>query len=159
MVRRAIEKARELQQRYPGLTFPIDMEYMSQAEGCILIDWPFLNPVREVKRGNWIGLAEGLNVRDRRYLIAHALAHHLLHAGNQLSFCDWRKVGVLKQEREADECAAHILLPEHELSKIRWMRLWELAEYFGVPENLVRRRLTEFATVEERRRRSSIVEP
>jgi len=42
MSRLAVEKGRELHERHPGMSIPIDMEKMAEAEGCELIDWPFL---------------------------------------------------------------------------------------------------------------------
>jgi len=50
-----------------------------------------------------------------------------------------------REEREADEFAAHFLMPEGELHKLKSMEIKELAEYFGVPEEMVRLRLTEFS--------------
>jgi len=149
MDRLAVEKAKELHRHHPGLSFPVDMEWLARAEGCELLYWPFLGPVKEVKRGRWIGLAQGLNQAERRHLIAHGLAHHLLHSGNQLSFHGWQKIGLRKQEREAEECAAHILMPEEELAKLGNMLVWEIAECFGVPEELAGQRVTEFATDRE----------
>jgi len=149
MSKLAVEKAREIHARYPELSFPIDMEWLAGVEHCEIVDWPFLLPVKEVKQGRWIGIAEGVNKRDRRHLIAHALAHQLLHCGNQLSFRDWQKTIVCKQEREAEECAAHILMPETELARVIDMPVWEIAEYFGVPEELACQRISEFATEEE----------
>ena len=149
MSRLAVEKAIEIHAHHPGLSFPIDMEWLSNAEGCDLVNWPFLLPIKEVKRSHWIGIAEGLNKRERRHLIAHALAHHILHCGNQLSFRDWQKTTVVKQEREAEECAAHILMPETELARVIDISVWEIAEYFGVPKELACQRISEFATEEE----------
>ena len=108
----AVEKAREVYSRHPGLSFPVDMEWLAEAEGCELVEWPFLAPVKEVKCNRWIGLAHGLSARERRHLIAHALAHHLLHCGNQLSFHQQRQRASVRQEKEAEACAAHILMPE-----------------------------------------------
>jgi len=149
MSRVTVDKARGIHKRHPGLTFPLDMERLAYAEGCECLSWPFIEPVREMKQGRWIGIAQGLEESERRHLIAHALAHHLLHRGNQLSFHGWQKACLSKQEREAEECAAHILMPEAELEKVIDMPTWELAEHFGVPEQLVRQRVTEFATGEE----------
>lgn len=149
MSRLAVEKAREIHACYPELSFPIDMEWLASVEHCEIVDWPFLLPVKEVKQGRWIGIAEGVNQRERRHLIAHALAHHILHCGNQLSFRDWQKTIVRKQEREAEECAAHILMPETELARVIDMPIWEIAEYFDVPEELACQRISEFATEEE----------
>ncbi len=47
----AAEKAKALHERHPGMSIPVDMEKMVEAEGCELIDWPVLEPVKEVKQG------------------------------------------------------------------------------------------------------------
>jgi Zn-dependent peptidase ImmA (M78 family) len=78
-----------------------------------------------------------------------------LHSGNQLSFHGWQKISLRKQEREAEECAAHILIPEEELAKLGSVLVWEIAEYFGVPEELARQRVTEFAADRETIRRET----
>jgi Zn-dependent peptidase ImmA (M78 family) len=57
---------------------------------------------------------------------------------------------VLRQEREADEFAAHILMPETELEKLGNPTTWDIAEHFGVPEELATLRLEQFATERER---------
>jgi len=150
MRRIAVDKARQLHRRYPGISFPVDMETLALAEGCEVIDWPFLKPVKEVKQGRFIGLAEHLDEKERRYLIAHAMGHHLLHVGNQLSF--WQKTTLHKTEREAEECAAHILMPEEELARVSDLPFWEIAEHFGVPEELVGKRVKDFATDKEKYR-------
>jgi len=150
MSRLAVEKARELHKRHSGNSIPVDMEKMAEAEGCELIDWPFLEPVKEVKQGRWIGIAQGLDSKERRHLIAHALAHHLLHCGNQLAFHQhWQGMPV-RQEREAEVCAAHILMPGPELAKVINLSVWDLADHFDVPEELAFQRINEFATDEER---------
>jgi Zn-dependent peptidase ImmA (M78 family) len=109
-----------------------------------------LFPVTEVKHGRWIGVAKGLSPIEIRHLAAHALGHHLLHFGNQLWFQEWQQTNVLKQEREADEFAAHILIPETELIQLGNLNTWEIADRFGVSEDLVYQRITEFATNTER---------
>ncbi len=48
-------------------------------------------------------------------------------------------------ESEADEFAAHFLMPEEELQKLKNRSFRELAEYFGVPEEMVRLRLALFS--------------
>lgn len=152
----SIEKAKELHRRHPVVSHPpVDIESLAEAEGLELLYWPFLKPVSEIKRGRWIGLAQGLSEPDRRYLIAHALAHHVMHVGNQLAFHHQQMRLVPKEEREADKCAAHILMPEEELEKVPHMAPWDLAEYFKVPEELARRRVTEFATERELARQES----
>ena len=152
MSRLAVDKARELHKRHPGMSIPVEVEVLAEKEGCELIDWPFLEPVKEVKQGRWIGIAQGLNSRERRHLIAHALAHHLLHCGNQLSFHQRRQGMPVKQEREAEACAAHILMPGVEMDKVITLSVWEMADYFDVPGELAYQRINEFATREEMER-------
>ncbi|MDD4859746.1 MAG: ImmA/IrrE family metallo-endopeptidase [Dehalococcoidales bacterium] len=152
MDNQTVKKAKELVRGHPGLNFPLDIERLVTEAGCELIEWPFLSPVKEVKQGRWIAVAAGLDHKEQRYLAAHALGHHLLHCGNQLWFRDWQETSVARQEREADEFAAHVLMPEIELEKLDDLKTWEIAEYFGVPEELVSLRLNKFATDRERER-------
>lgn len=152
MSMQAAEKAKALHERHPGMSIPVDMEKIAETEGCKLVEWRFLSPVKEVKHGRWIGIAKGLDENERRYLVAHALGHHLLHCGNQLWFRDWQETSVVKQEKEADEFAAHLLIPENELEKLGKPAAWEIAEYFGVPEEIAASRLRQFATERERER-------
>lgn len=146
----AVEKAKELHRRHPGLSRPpVNVEALAEAEELEWMHWPFKGSVVEAKQGRYIGVARGIEGAERRYLIAHPLAHHLMHAGNQLSFYH-QQFGVLGQEeRDADICAAHILIPEEELEKLGYVDVWEIAEYFDVPEELAERRVTEFATERE----------
>ncbi|MFH1031468.1 MAG: ImmA/IrrE family metallo-endopeptidase [Chloroflexota bacterium] len=152
MDNQVVEKAKELLRRYPQFSFPLDIEELVTEVGCELIEWKFLSPVKEVKHGRWIGIAEGLERNEQRYLAAHALGHHLLHCGNQLWFRDWQETSVVKQEREADEFAAHILMPAPELARVITLSVWELADYFDVPEELAYQRVNEYATQEEMER-------
>jgi hypothetical protein len=144
-----VKKVRELLAQYPNLTSPIDIELLAKVNGCEIIEWPFLRPVKEVKQGRWIGLAKDLDTSEQRYLVAHAIGHHLLHCGNQLSFQKWQGLTQHRQEREADEFAARVLMPDDDLSSMIGTPIWEMAEHFGVPEELVIRRINEYATPEE----------
>ena len=80
------EKAAELHKRHGPLDYPIDAEGIANKEGLTVITWPLLPPVEEIKVGRSIGIKEGLSTEWRRWDIAHALGHHLLHRGNQLVF-------------------------------------------------------------------------
>ena len=148
----AIEKAKKVHLRHPDLSFPLDMEWLAGVEGCECISWPFIAPVKEVKQGNWIGIAQGLGLPERQFLIAHALGHHLMHCGNQLTFRAWQHSTRRQQENDADCCAAHILMPEEELIKVEHLPMWEIIEYFGVPEELCQKRMDIFATTAEKER-------
>jgi len=147
----AVQKAKELHRRHPGLSHPpVNVEALAEAEGLEWMRWPFKGSVVEAKQGRYIGVAEQVEGAQQRYLIAHAVGHHLMHVGNQLSFYH-QQFGVRgREEREADTCAAHVLMPEEELGKvIAYMTVWEIAEHFDVPVELAQLRITEFATEEE----------
>jgi hypothetical protein len=148
----AVRKAREMYVRHPGIEIPVDAEKLALSEGCELVEWPFIYPVKEAKQGRWIGIAQGLESREKRHLIAHALAHHLLHCGNQLSFHGMQRAEVQRQEQEADECAAHILMPGRELAKCRTNSIFDIADRFDVPEEFALLRVTRYATEQEKYR-------
>lgn len=80
----ALSKATELRKRYGPLGYPIDIEDIARREGLRVTDWPLLPPVEEVKVGRSVGVRKGLSSEWRRWNIAHALGHYLLHHGNQL---------------------------------------------------------------------------
>ena len=80
----ARKKAAELHKRYGSLVYPMDVEDVAKNEGLKIINWPLLSPIEEVKRGKWVGIREGLSSEQRRWDIAHAIGHHLMHHGNQL---------------------------------------------------------------------------
>ncbi len=79
-----LNKAEEMHRRYGTFEYPVDVEGVANREGLTIIDWPLLPPIDEVKLGHSIGLREGLPGEYRRWNIAHALGHHVLHHGNQL---------------------------------------------------------------------------
>jgi Zn-dependent peptidase ImmA (M78 family) len=68
--------------------------------------------VREVGIEGTIGLDERLSERWVRWLTAHAIGHHLLHTGTSLYLESWQWVDRLKAERQAEEFAADLLLPQ-----------------------------------------------
>jgi len=78
------KRAEKLYKKYGPSEFPIDAEDLARREGLNIITWPFLSPVEEVKVGRNIGVRDNLSSQQRRWDIAHALGHHLLHHGNQL---------------------------------------------------------------------------
>lgn len=114
-----------------------------EASGLRVLSRPLAGRLREVYFGDCIVLSDRLSARERRELAAHALGHHLLHAGNQ-----WHQQGQTYsranyQERQADVFAAFYLVPEPELAAAleddRAPHV--LAERFQLPESFVRFRL------------------
>lgn len=75
----------------------------------------------------------------RRFTIAHELGHLVLHRARQASFhCDWTGADVAPLEREADDFASHLLMPDDALREglssrpVDFYLLSELARRFEV---------------------------
>ena len=83
-----------------------------------------------------IGVAERLDPAWRRWVTAHAIGHKLLHPGNHL----WMRTytGLANRlEREAEDFAYALLLDAREVANEGLTSVWEVAEHFGVPKELV----------------------
>lgn len=86
----------------------------------------------------------GLSQNSARYLVAHGLAHHLLHVGNRV----WGSKKTLwsgRHEREADDFASCLLIPEAELQTMLEAvdppSIDEVADHFGVSVAVAARRI------------------
>ena len=100
-----------------------------------MVRWSF-SGIDEMKIGNFIAIAEDLGRPRERWAIAHTVGHHHLHAGNQL----WMRAHSLLAvplEREAEEFARGLLIDEDEAQAKGFTEAWEVAEYFGVPEEMI----------------------
>jgi Zn-dependent peptidase ImmA (M78 family) len=101
-----------------------------------------------------------LHPYERKYLIAHALSHHLFHRTDLFrDYISLHETGIFgslelgrfeiaRKEREAEIFAAYFLIPEEKLKLIlkkKWVKespnpIPQLAEMFQVPEELMRKR-------------------
>ena len=63
MSRLAIEKAKQIHQRHLELAFPVKMMSLAGTLGCECFIWPFLESIKEVKQGRWIGIDDKLCCR------------------------------------------------------------------------------------------------
>ena len=70
--------------------------------------WPF-QVLQEMQVENAIAVAERPDARWRRWVVAHATGHSLLHPGNHLWMWDQTLLGY-RVEREADEFAGTLLM-------------------------------------------------
>ncbi len=121
-----------------GLRGRVDAEEVANQLGLEVWTWPF-QVLQEMLLTESIAVAQRLDAPWRRWVIAHAIAHNLLHPGNHL----WMQKHTLlghRVEREAEEFAGALLIDESEALEQGIVYLWEVAEYFGVPEETVRRR-------------------
>lgn len=132
---RAQRKALELRQRL-GLTGRVDMEEVARLMGLEVKLWP-LHTQMEFQMDNVVCVAERLEPEWRRWVIGHAVGHRLLHPGNHIWIRSHTGL-ALKYEREAEDCAHALLMDVREATDKGLIHSWEIAEYFGVPEEKVR---------------------
>lgn len=140
-MRKALKRAREILQRCKLSSAPINIDRIIESEGINLDDWHFAGRIKEAYLGDSIGIKSTVNPKKRRELIAHALGHHFLHAGNHLYFEEHDQFVTFKQEYEAQCFAAELLIPTLILEPIKTWPVRELAEHFSVTEELVKFRL------------------
>ena len=132
-MKRAQKKAKALR-RQLELRGRVDIEEVAGILGLVVVPWP-LDVQEEMQMDRYIGVAERLDSRMRRWVIAHAIGHKLLHTGNHLWIRDHTSLGSLF-EREAEDFARALLMDVDEAMDEGLSELWEVAEHFGVPEEM-----------------------
>ena len=132
---RALRKAVELR-RDLRLHGEVDVEAVANFLGMEVVVWP-LRVLKEMVIGDFICVAMRLDSRWRRWVIAHAIGHRLMHPGNHTWIRFHTGLGH-RFEREAEEFARSLLLDATEAVDADLTESWEMAEHFGVPDELVR---------------------
>lgn len=99
--------------------------------------------LKEVYFGDSIVINSKLPKSEQRELIAHAIGHHLLHAGNHLAMQKRVYSFGNYHEKQANIFAACLLMPKDEFEKTLRLRLGvhEAADHFEVGEDLVKLRV------------------
>ena len=132
---RAHRKGADLRRKL-GLTGRVDAEAVANLYGYPVKRLPLVKQ-REIEIDGFIGIADRLGPECSRWCIAHALGHKMLHPGNQLWVYRKTMLGY-KHEREANDFAHALLMDGREAIKAGLTCSWEVAEYFGVPDEIVR---------------------
>ena len=96
-----------------------------------------LKRLRELKSDGVICIASRCEPEWARWLMAHAIGHQLMHPGNHL-WINERTGLALRYEREAEDFADALLLDPHEAVEQGLTSSREVADYFGVPEEVIR---------------------
>ena len=141
--RRAVALRRELE-----LQGRIDAEAVAVRLGLEVRSWP-LEVLMEMQMDGVVVVAERLDPEWRRWVIAHAVGHRVLHPGNHL----WLRTHTdltQRYEREAEDFARALLIDEGEAQREGLVHSWEVAEYFGVPDELIRREAATRTGLQER---------
>ena len=103
MSSKAVKAGRRLRNKLE-LNGSVDVEAVAEGLGLRVVYWPLAGRINEVKFGKFIGVNESLCPAKRRFAIAHAIGHHLLHPGNQI----WLRAETLLEvasERQPEDFA------------------------------------------------------
>ena len=134
---RAQQRGAALRQQL-GLRGQVDAEAVANDLGLTIKRWS-LRVLEEMRLENYVAVADRLEPEWRRWVLAHAIGHCLLHAGNYLCL-RWHTDLTRSFEREAEDFACGLLVDVEEAAAEGLATSWEVAEHFGVPDEMVRLR-------------------
>lgn len=134
----AIQKAKETYEKYGN-----DLNEVCETLGLGILEQDLRGRLKEIYYGDYIAIRKDLRESEKRELIAHALGHHLLHAGNHYSIQKRKYTFGNLHEKQANVFSAYFLMPKRKLdNRLKGGdRPDEIAEHFGVTEDLVNLRL------------------
>mgnify|MGYP001328596294 CR=1 FL=1 len=119
-----------------------DPYYIAEKLDIAVLEHHLSGRLKELYFGDYIILNKKMPYSQKRRYLAHALGHHFLHAGNYLFFSQMRYLQNTKEEIQAEEFAAFLLIPPISLSSIHSDDIAELADYFQVPPSFMQFRLS-----------------
>lgn len=145
-MKRVINKANQLNEQFGN-----DLDRITDSLGLSVMYEEMTGRMKEFYFRGAIVVRSDLSVREKRELIAHALGHHLFHAGNHLAMQKRIYSFGNYHEKQANAFAACLLIPLSKLSRLiaDCARIDEIADNFRVTEELVRLRLMIWANFEK----------
>ena len=128
-----------------------DLDQIADSLGLNVVPQKMEGRLKEFYLRGSIVINENLSNREKRELVAHAIGHHLLHAGNHLAMQKRIYSFGNYHEKQANVFAACLLMPLEDLSRFisNRSRIDEIANHFQVREDLVRLRLKIWANFEK----------
>lgn len=147
-MRRMIEKTSEIHAIHGK-----DLDQITESLGLTVMYEQMEGRMKEVYFQNLIVIREDLSQREKRELIAHALCHHLLHAGNHMAMQKRIYSFGNYHEKQANAFAACLLMPSQEFEALikNKPRIDEIANHFQVMEDLARLRMLVWTNYEKPR--------
>ncbi|MHB9053613.1 MAG: ImmA/IrrE family metallo-endopeptidase [Thermoleophilia bacterium] len=144
-MKRVIDQANRISRAYGN-----DLDQIAESLGLNVISQKMEGRLREFYFSGTIVINQNLSNRERRELVAHAIGHHLLHAGNHLAMQKRIYSFGNYHEKQANVFAACLLMPLDRLAGYisSRSRIDEIANNFQVREQLVRMRLKIWANFE-----------
>ena len=131
----ALTEGRRLRRHF-GYEGRVEVDDLAEALGLEVLAWPLAGRVQEVLMEGVVAIGDDLGPQERRWAVAHAIGHHLLHSGN-LVYLRLATLLVPKLEREADDFAYGLLVDEGEARRMGMSTVAEVADHFGVPARAV----------------------
>lgn len=137
-MRRAVQQAEKVYR-----TFGRDLGRIASDLDLLVLEEPLVGRLREIYFGDAIVIRADLPGTEKRELLAHAIGHHLMHAGNHFTLQNRIYSTGNYHEKQADVFAAFLLVPEAELApKLEVGRsIPDLATDFAVTDELLALRL------------------
>jgi Zn-dependent peptidase ImmA (M78 family) len=125
----AVRKAKEIYDKYSS-----DPDKVASGLGLEVLEVPMEGSAKEFYWGDCVTLKEGLTEPERRELLAHAVCHHLLHAGSHYARSEGGYSYGNYHEKQANVFAAFLLVPDEELEKLtdKDLTIYDLAEKFKI---------------------------
>ncbi len=123
--------------------FGTNLDKVTAELGIIVLEEELAGRLSEIYFGDAIVVRRDLPRAVKRELIAHAIGHHLMHAGNHLTLQEHTYSFGNYHEKQANVFAAWLLVPEPTLTKklAAGRSVPDLARDFGVTDELMLFRL------------------
>ncbi|MXW26384.1 MAG: ImmA/IrrE family metallo-endopeptidase [Dehalococcoidia bacterium] len=132
---RAIKQGLALRQEL-GLQGQVETQALTDHLGLVVRRSRF-HVFEEMRLGNFIAVADRFEPEGWRWAVAHAVGHGFLHVGNH--FWMRRNTDLGRGfEREAEDFAFGLLVDPREAAAEGCVYSWQVAEHFGVPDEMVR---------------------
>ena len=137
-MKKVIERANRIYEQFGN-----DLDRITESLGLTVLYEKMEGRMKEVYFRGLIVIREDLPQREKRELIAHAIAHDLLHAGNHMAMQKRIYSFGNYHEKQANIFAACLLMPSEEFEAFvkNKPRIDEIANHFQVMEELARLRI------------------
>lgn len=152
-----MKKAQEVLEKYYGsnrVVLPVDVVAIANSNGISVSRASFSGTFSDLVYGfiekNGSNVSITVNAKNsptrRRFTVAHELGHYFLHhKGEELEYLDLRSTVISPEEREANQFAADLLMPEKEVKaeheKLMFPTVEALARKFDVSKQAMQYRL------------------
>lgn len=104
------------------LSIPVDLRRLVSEMDLEVVLFPFKGRVNEMIVDGTIGLSPGLTRPWFRWLVAHAVGHHVMHVGSTFGLEPWQWVSRARDELQAEEFAACLMGgPDGWSHSARWL--------------------------------------